>query len=76
MKYWNPENMMYINTDEYKYLNEIALVIKQSKYITETLMKIKDNERFNIQKKSVKDMVDFTEIKSKLAELNNMINEL
>jgi hypothetical protein len=76
MKRWNPENLMHIHTDEFKYLDEIREIIELSEDITELLNKIWNYQRFNIQCGTEKDMADFTEVKSKLNELKNIIIEL
>lgn len=76
MKYWNPENLMYIHTDEFKYLDGIDDIIEQSKNVIKILNQIKDVAYFNIQCGEVNNKVDFTKVQEKLIELNNIIDEL
>jgi hypothetical protein len=75
-KRWNSENLMYPETDEYKYLGKIDELIKISENINKTLRQISNNEYFNIQKEEIKDVSDFSKVKKNLIELENMINEL
>lgn len=69
MDNWNPENLINIDTDEYKYLNEIKELISLSKDITEELNNIFNCQRYSILLKKEKQIHNFSDIKSKLEEL-------
>lgn len=75
MERWNPENMMYINTDEYRYLYQIRELICSSEEITKELNKIWDWQRYSIQCGKEKYIHNFDDIKSKLKELRELLDE-
>lgn len=73
---WNAEKMWRKYSDEYKYLNEIDALTMQSRNITKVLEQIWDCQHFEIQKDEIKYICDFTEVKNKLTELQNILDEL
>ena len=76
MRRWNPENLIYRNTDEYKYLDRLDNVIAKSITVTIGLSQIRDNERFNIKRGAEKDTTDLNEICIKLDELIYIVDNL
>ena len=76
MRNWNPENLIYRNTDEYKYLDRLDNVISKSKTVTRVLNQIRDNEMFNIQCGAEKDIINLNEICCKLDELIYIVDNL
>lgn len=63
MEYWNPEKLIYTNTDEFKYLDEIKKVIYLSSGINKDLINIYDHQRYLIQCGDRKYKHDFNEIR-------------
>lgn len=73
---WNNEKLGFIDSDEFKYLDNIDNLINQTTQLTEAFRVIKQIETQRIQKNKKKDIFDFSEIESKLNEVQNMMAEL
>jgi hypothetical protein len=73
---WNSKIMCYSNSEEFQYLEEIESVIKQTNKIVKDLKDIDRAAHWRIQCDDGKNKADFSEIKTKLNEVQKLIDEL
>lgn len=73
---WNSDQMCYSNSEEFQYLEEIESVIKQANMIVKDLKDIDRAAHWRIQCNDEKNKADFSEIKTKLNEVQKLIDEL
>lgn len=73
-EYWDNENACKSDSEEFKYLDDIENTITKAKKIVNDLEKIYEDEHWNVKLNNKKDIIDFTEIKNKLTEIQNIID--
>lgn len=74
-EYWNSDKMCYSNSDEFKYLDEIDDIINQAYNVVKGLKEIQSAAHWRIQCNDKKNIIDFSEVKNKLKEIQNWIDE-